>query len=36
MMISDVTRWSQFTDIRDIKEKMLKRLKLHFEKWLNP
>jgi hypothetical protein len=32
----DVTRWSQFTDIKDIKEEMLKRLDEHFEKWLNP
>ncbi len=29
----DVTRWGQFTDI---KEEMLKRLDVHFEKWLNP
>jgi hypothetical protein len=34
----DVTRWGQFTDIKDIKIKreMLKRLEAHFEKWLNP
>jgi hypothetical protein len=32
----DVTRWGQFTDIKDIKKEMLKRLELHFEKWLNP
>ena len=32
----DVTRWSQFNDIKDIKEEMLKRLDEHFEKWLNP
>jgi hypothetical protein len=32
----DVTRWSQFTDIKDIKKEMLKRLEVHFEKWLNP
>jgi hypothetical protein len=32
----DVTRWGQFTDIKDIKEEMLKRLEVHFEKWLNP
>ena len=32
----DVTRWRQFTDIKDIKEEMLKRLDVHFEKWLNP
>jgi hypothetical protein len=29
----DITRWGQFTDI---KEEMLKRLDVHFEKWLNP
>ena len=32
----DVTRWGQFTDIKYIKEEMLKRLDVHFEKWLNP
>jgi hypothetical protein len=32
----DVTRWDQFTDIKDIKKEMLKRLEAHFEKWLNP
>ena len=32
----DVTRLGQFTDIKDIKEGMLKRLDVHFEKWLNP
>ena len=32
----DVTRWDQFTDIKDIKTEMLKRLDAHFEKWLNP
>jgi hypothetical protein len=32
----DVTRWGRFTDIKDIKRKMLKRLEAHFEKWLNP
>ena len=32
----DVTRWDQFTDIKDIKKEMLKRLEVHFEKWLNP
>ena len=35
-----VIRWrtvtGQFTDIKDIKEEMLKRLEVHFEKWLNP
>ncbi|HYY30618.1 MAG TPA: bifunctional nuclease family protein [Chthoniobacterales bacterium] len=32
----DVTRWGQFTDIKDIKKEMLKRLEAHFEKWLDP
>jgi hypothetical protein len=32
----DVTRWDRFTDIKDIKKKMLKRLDARFEKWLNP
>ncbi len=32
----DATRWSQFTDIKGIKEEMLKRLDLDFEQWLNP
>jgi len=32
----DVTRWSQFADIKGIKEEMLKRLDEHFDKWLNP
>ena len=32
----DVTRWGQFTDIKDTKEEMPKRLDVHFEKWLNP
>ena len=32
----DVTRWGRFTDIKDIKREMLKRLEAHFEKWLNP
>jgi hypothetical protein len=32
----DVTRWGQFTDIKDIKQETLKRLELHFENWLNP
>jgi hypothetical protein len=31
----DVTRWSQFADIKDIKKEMIKRLEVHFEKWLN-
>ena len=28
--------WDRFTDIKDIKKEMLKRLEAHFEKWLNP
>jgi hypothetical protein len=32
----DITRWSQFTDIKDIKDEMLRRLDEHFELWLNP
>ena len=32
----DVTCWNWFTDIKDIKKEMLKRLEAHFEKWLNP
>ena len=32
----DVTRWGRFTDIKDIKKEMLKRLEAHFEKWLIP
>jgi hypothetical protein len=32
----NVTRWGQFTDIKDLKKEMLKRLEAHFEKWLNP
>jgi hypothetical protein len=32
----DVTRWGQFTDIKRSKKEMLKRLEVHFEKWLNP
>ena len=32
----DITRWAQFTDIKDIKQETLKRLELHFENWLNP
>ena len=27
----DMTRWGQFTDIKDIKEEMLTRLEVHFE-----
>jgi hypothetical protein len=32
----DVTRWSQFSGIRDIKKDMLQRLEAQFEKWLSP
>ena len=32
----DVTRWSQFSDIRDIKKEMLQRLEAQFENWLSP
>jgi hypothetical protein len=32
----DVTGWGRFTDIKDVKKEMLKRLEVHFEKWLNP
>ena len=32
---SDVTRWGQFTDIRDIKKEMFHRLEAQFENWLN-
>ena len=32
----DITRWSRFTDIKDIQAEMLKRLDEHFENWLNP
>ena len=32
----DVTRWSQFSGIRDIKKDMLQRLKAQFENWLSP
>src|SRR5215472_12317565 len=32
----DVTRWGQFTDIKDIKKEMFQRLELQFENWLNP
>jgi len=33
---SDVTRWAQFTDIKDIKKEMLQRLEIRFDNWLNP
>ena len=32
----DVTRWGQFSDIRDIKKEMFQRLETRFGKWLNP
>ena len=32
----DITRWSQFADMKDVKAEMLKRLDVAFEKWLNP
>jgi hypothetical protein len=32
---SDVSRWGQFTDIKDIKKEMLKRLEIQIENWLN-
>jgi hypothetical protein len=32
----DVTRWDQFTDIKDIKKEMIERLEAHFEEWLDP
>jgi hypothetical protein len=32
---SDVTRWGQFTDIKDIKKEMFQRLENQFENWLN-
>jgi len=32
----DITRWSQFADMRDVKAETLERLDTHFEKWLNP
>jgi hypothetical protein len=32
----DLTRWSQFTDIRVIKKEMLRGLEARFENWLNP
>ena len=31
----DVARWGQFTDIKDNKEEMLRRVDVHFENWLN-
>jgi hypothetical protein len=32
----DLTRWSQFADIKGIKTEMLKRLDSYFDQWLNP
>ena len=32
----DVTRWGRFADIKGIKKEMLKRLEMHFEKWISP
>ena len=32
---SDVTRWERFTDVKDIKKEMYKRLELRFGNWLN-
>ena len=31
----DLTRWSQFSDIKDVKKEMLRRLEVRFENWLN-
>jgi hypothetical protein len=31
----DLTRWSQFIDIKDIKKEMFQRLQARFENWLN-
>ena len=36
LVTRDVTRWSQFSDIRDIKKEMLQRLEAQFENWLTP
>jgi hypothetical protein len=33
---SDVTRWDQFVDIKDIRKEIFERLENHFESWLNP
>lgn len=33
---NDLTRWSQFTDVKGIKSEMLERLDQYFDKWLNP
>jgi len=31
----DLTRWGQFTDIRDIQKEMLQSLETQFESWLH-
>ena len=31
----DLTRWSQFADIKDIRTEMFKRLDSYFNRWLN-
>jgi hypothetical protein len=31
----DLTRWGQFTDIKDIKKEMFQHLEDQFENWLN-
>ena len=31
----DLTRWSQFSDIKDVKKEMLRRVEVRFESWLN-
>jgi hypothetical protein len=31
----DVTRWGQFTDVKDIKKEMFERLEVYFQNWLN-
>jgi hypothetical protein len=30
-----LTRWSQFTDIKDVKKEMLRRFEIRFENWLS-
>ena len=32
----DITRWCQFSDMKDMKEEMLRRLDVAFDQWLNP
>jgi hypothetical protein len=36
LLLDHSPRWGRFTDIKDIKKEMLKRLEAHFEKWLHP